>query len=1137
MTSSSKKMPFLVINQGPQPNQTFPLDKQIITIGRLEDNDIAINDPAVSRYHARLMLQDNQWVIEDLGSQNGTFINSRPISGPTYLAPGSQLGIGSNVILGMQGSTPMPAAPKRQAAPAKKSSRLPVLGGIAGLVLAGVLVVGALAAAGYFYFFSGASLPFGLSQASGDDPFAGGPSVVIQQPRPGEQVSQGDAIFFSATALDESGVIRIDLWVDDQVVLSQTNSNENGTTPFSLNYPLVATEEGTYALVARAYNNQGLMGESPVHHVSVTDAGAGATASTQDLGQYVVQEGDTLDSIARRAGTTVDAILAVNPDITNGQVTPGQVIVIPLPKDPPVAAVPSDQQGGQAGGQSGGQPGGQAGGQQGGQNNQPGILPGILPGVNFMPMPDLGNLQVAGGHVLPGVVLNPGPGAAGNPNARMKAPDPVQVSVVADCQVKVTWKDNANNESNYDIQRSDPGSAFGLNAAILAANTTEYVDTLPGSGKYKYEVVARQMKGGKIVDYVVSQPVIVAVPTTPACQVLPNIMRMIFQPVVFTATGTSQGFINPILDPAGSLLIFRLPQAQGTSIPLNQFGSDKYRIETWLPESRAGKDIVLSLAGNGVDQNKKPLDLGSFSATHSYQDLTGVNPTQVYQNKGQSQHGSFDFKYKFWLEPWYWGAANVPPSAVLKPPTNLQMKVVGGEHELTWDYDKDTLNKYVSGFNVYREYFCPGYTNNIGWPLPIPRGVVPAGPVQTVNYSKTITAAQLPQGCACSYQVSAFGQGGESIAAELKNPQDCLTFKANDDVTVTFKDVEISAKYLPKAQNAHIYLWANYYGNSTAQEAHLTSGKHSLGQIDFSSAPGVQPGSQPMTVGMGQGQSLQLGFYLGGICKGIDLVLKPPAGNSWAGVDRDYTVSSVDGGCKMTVHVKGSAAGQPGGQNQPGGQQGGQQGGVKCSGQDGCTVVFVNDGSHPITSLKIGNDPNNIVDVIQSVNQIILPGGSMAVKSFKDAQYAYAVEYGFLQNQQVALLLPGPAGSLGGTDGTVSIKDPTVQQLLSTYQVVASWSGPDILSNFACHRFDFYENGTFEFFINGQKSDSGTYGAQVSRSPGVYGITFNIKGTNYNFPNGTYHYAGAMAGLLYVETGAGAPSIVEYVQKQTCLGP
>ena len=98
-------------------------------------------------------------------------------------------------------------------------------------------------------------------------------------------------------------------------------------------------------------------------------------------------------------------------------------------------------------------------------------------------------------------------------------------------------------------------------------------------------------------------------------------------------------------------------------------------------------------------------------------------------------------------------------------------------------------------------------------------------------------------------------------------------------------------------------------------------------------------------------------------------------------------------------------------------------------------------------------------------------------------------------------------------------------------------SGPDILNNFACHRFDFYENGTFEFFINGQKSDSGTYATQVQRNPGVYGITFNIIGKNYKFPNGTYYYAGPMAGLLYVDTGRGQPAIVEYVQKQSCLGP
>ncbi|MCJ7434092.1 MAG: LysM peptidoglycan-binding domain-containing protein, partial [Anaerolineales bacterium] len=94
------------------------------------------------------------------------------------------------------------------------------------------------------------------------------------------------------------------------------------------------------------------------------------TASTQEYAQYIVQEGDTLENIAARLGVSVDDILQANPHIAGGQVVPGQVILIPMPKQPAVAAVPgpngpqpaSQQQGGQ-------QQGGQQGVQQ--QNGPP----------------------------------------------------------------------------------------------------------------------------------------------------------------------------------------------------------------------------------------------------------------------------------------------------------------------------------------------------------------------------------------------------------------------------------------------------------------------------------------------------------------------------------------------------------------------------------------------------------------------------------------------------------------------------------------------------------------------------------------------------------------------------------------------
>ena len=48
----------------------------IIRIGKASDNDFVVNDPHVSRYHAKLIREEGGcWLLEDLGSTNGTFVN------------------------------------------------------------------------------------------------------------------------------------------------------------------------------------------------------------------------------------------------------------------------------------------------------------------------------------------------------------------------------------------------------------------------------------------------------------------------------------------------------------------------------------------------------------------------------------------------------------------------------------------------------------------------------------------------------------------------------------------------------------------------------------------------------------------------------------------------------------------------------------------------------------------------------------------------------------------------------------------------------------------------------------------------------------------------------------------------------
>jgi hypothetical protein len=94
----------LVINSGPDQGTEIPLEKAEISIGRDVKNDIVINDPEISRHHARLLLRTNTYVIEDTGSTNGTFINNQRLTSPMPLKAGELIFLGENVCLAFQSS-------------------------------------------------------------------------------------------------------------------------------------------------------------------------------------------------------------------------------------------------------------------------------------------------------------------------------------------------------------------------------------------------------------------------------------------------------------------------------------------------------------------------------------------------------------------------------------------------------------------------------------------------------------------------------------------------------------------------------------------------------------------------------------------------------------------------------------------------------------------------------------------------------------------------------------------------------------------------------------------------------------------------------------------------------------------------
>ncbi|MFN8434751.1 MAG: FHA domain-containing protein [Anaerolineales bacterium] len=88
-----------VMRSGPTPGVTFPLEGDQLTIGRDSTNGVAINDAEVSRKHARLMFQGGKYVLEDLGSTNGTFVNGQRLAGPIVLKAGDVISLGEQIVL------------------------------------------------------------------------------------------------------------------------------------------------------------------------------------------------------------------------------------------------------------------------------------------------------------------------------------------------------------------------------------------------------------------------------------------------------------------------------------------------------------------------------------------------------------------------------------------------------------------------------------------------------------------------------------------------------------------------------------------------------------------------------------------------------------------------------------------------------------------------------------------------------------------------------------------------------------------------------------------------------------------------------------------------------------------------------
>ncbi len=88
----------LVVTAGSLKGTTLDLAQQQITLGRANDATLVLNDDYASSRHARIFPQDGQWIVEDLGSTNGTYLDRQKVTRPMPVPLGVPVRIGKTVL-------------------------------------------------------------------------------------------------------------------------------------------------------------------------------------------------------------------------------------------------------------------------------------------------------------------------------------------------------------------------------------------------------------------------------------------------------------------------------------------------------------------------------------------------------------------------------------------------------------------------------------------------------------------------------------------------------------------------------------------------------------------------------------------------------------------------------------------------------------------------------------------------------------------------------------------------------------------------------------------------------------------------------------------------------------------------------
>lgn len=88
----------LVVTDGPLRGTTLPLGASAVLIGRAPSCTLVLDDDYSSSRHARVFPDGDQWLVEDMGSTNGTFLDDQRVTDAVPVRPGAQIRVGQSVL-------------------------------------------------------------------------------------------------------------------------------------------------------------------------------------------------------------------------------------------------------------------------------------------------------------------------------------------------------------------------------------------------------------------------------------------------------------------------------------------------------------------------------------------------------------------------------------------------------------------------------------------------------------------------------------------------------------------------------------------------------------------------------------------------------------------------------------------------------------------------------------------------------------------------------------------------------------------------------------------------------------------------------------------------------------------------------